>query len=359
MVESLGDGTVSELTCPLDLEAIRARLASATPGPWKASTDDAGDVVVWGPDEDWLANVGNWARQHLGIDADAAARQFVETRDAADATLIAHAPTDLAALCDEVERLRGESDGRRRALHAERDAATKRADKAEAACAAMREALEECYGQSAEWFRQKHGSVVEAALASDAGRGWVSPEEHAKVQAQVAAMREALGNVKEAWTGRGTFAGDIVIKMIDAALACDVGKDWLSPGAAITLRAVVDQAERERDALKARVAVLADALAKAADHIDSVADADQDYDADKEWREMEHAYAVKLRGLAADTYVSAPPSFHSMSEARRHASLRGYCILCGYPELFPNRTEPCGECKAKQPPAGKAKESTP
>ena len=89
-----------------EIEAIRARLASSTPGPWKASTDDAGDVVVWGPDEDWLANVGNWARQHPGIDADAAARQFVETRDAADATLIAHAPTDLAALCDEVERLR-------------------------------------------------------------------------------------------------------------------------------------------------------------------------------------------------------------------------------------------------------------
>lgn len=102
----------------LDIDAIRARLAAATPGPWSFEQDgrkgaylyDARgmlwqiaapiemdhDVRDWAADEpnpdveDWRDNF-SWASASKGT-----------------GTLVEHAPTDLAALCDEVERLRAQ-----------------------------------------------------------------------------------------------------------------------------------------------------------------------------------------------------------------------------------------------------------
>jgi len=73
---------------PADLAAIRARLAAATPGPWRLQTCACGAVC----DDAAAVKAG-------GV-------LVVECADDPDADLIAHAPTDLAALLDEVERLR-------------------------------------------------------------------------------------------------------------------------------------------------------------------------------------------------------------------------------------------------------------
>ena len=65
-----------------DLDAIRARIAAATPG------------------ERTIHPCLTWWRVFVGTDC------IAEPNEHADATLIAHAPTDLAALCNEVETLR-------------------------------------------------------------------------------------------------------------------------------------------------------------------------------------------------------------------------------------------------------------
>lgn len=80
-----------------ELAAIRARLAAATEGPWKVSyfgigaRDGFDDVIAPGP-----------------VDCMEYCSSGISTVEATDADweLIAHAPTDLAELCDEVERLR-------------------------------------------------------------------------------------------------------------------------------------------------------------------------------------------------------------------------------------------------------------
>jgi len=81
----------------IDLEPIKARLANvATPPPWKAYGPDAlGRTFV---------NREGATLDHAAIIADTGGGN----RAARDADLIAHAPTDLAALIAEVERLRGQ-----------------------------------------------------------------------------------------------------------------------------------------------------------------------------------------------------------------------------------------------------------
>jgi hypothetical protein len=80
-----------------DLEAIKARLAAATPGPWIYDE--------WYGTED-----GGWAA--IGPHHEAGEGECDEPdgepheRAKRDGALIAHAPTDLAALVAEVERLR-------------------------------------------------------------------------------------------------------------------------------------------------------------------------------------------------------------------------------------------------------------
>ena len=75
----------------LDRDAIRARLQAATPGPWKVCPDEAteGDLE--------LVCQGT-VDQHAGPIC-------MHPLTSADAEFIAHAPTDVAALLDEVERL--------------------------------------------------------------------------------------------------------------------------------------------------------------------------------------------------------------------------------------------------------------
>lgn len=88
-------------TDQIDIAAIRARVAAATPGPW-AREDDGDDYVAFAPGAEIC-------RIPHGQDAEECAN------------LIAHAPADLAALCDEVERLTEENRTRG-------DAATKALD---------------------------------------------------------------------------------------------------------------------------------------------------------------------------------------------------------------------------------------
>lgn len=74
----------------LDIEPIKARLAAATPGPWQTIVTVETDIGT----------------EHLVTEADMDASCIGTSPQAADADLIAHAPTDLAALIAEVERLR-------------------------------------------------------------------------------------------------------------------------------------------------------------------------------------------------------------------------------------------------------------
>jgi len=75
----------------IDLEAIKARLAAATPGPWWVDESRRGvEAQAYGYPIEIVARTGR-----------------------ADAVLIAHAPGDIAALVAEVERLREGEDGYR------------------------------------------------------------------------------------------------------------------------------------------------------------------------------------------------------------------------------------------------------
>lgn len=83
----------------LDIEPIKARLAAATPGPWSPRHAGHGSHVTTGRyDVAWCGTTfgvdrnGTYGREGAGC--------------VADAELIANAPTDLAALIAEVERLR-------------------------------------------------------------------------------------------------------------------------------------------------------------------------------------------------------------------------------------------------------------
>lgn len=76
----------------LDLQPIKSRLAAATPGPWWSARGASFGTYFA------VAVVGNnEVRTEQGNQA---------CSDNADADLIAHAPTDLAALVAEVERFR-------------------------------------------------------------------------------------------------------------------------------------------------------------------------------------------------------------------------------------------------------------
>lgn len=80
-----------------DIEAIRARITAATPGPWKAE---------WVDGDDWWQITGqpfDDGGQWLACPEVATTDEMED--DGTDADLIAHAPADLAALCDEVEEL--------------------------------------------------------------------------------------------------------------------------------------------------------------------------------------------------------------------------------------------------------------
>lgn len=81
-----------------DTAAVRARVAAATPGPWFAYIKD--DVISVGTRKfgRGLDAIIHWA----GFDS---CRTPLE-QQRANAVLIARAPTDLLAMCDEIEGLR-------------------------------------------------------------------------------------------------------------------------------------------------------------------------------------------------------------------------------------------------------------
>lgn len=92
---------------PEDLEAIRARLAAASPAPWRYCpggstllTNMLGEAWYAGIVAGWARGVGNEA-DLVYLPAAAGARAEVD----ANAQLIAHAPADLARLAAAVEAL--------------------------------------------------------------------------------------------------------------------------------------------------------------------------------------------------------------------------------------------------------------
>ena len=81
----------------IDLEPIKERLAAATPGPWRVWTDpDPTKVRATAVETAWC---------HGDIEGDTELITDYLPTDA-DAEMIAHAPSDLAALVAEVEQLR-------------------------------------------------------------------------------------------------------------------------------------------------------------------------------------------------------------------------------------------------------------
>jgi len=68
---------------------IRARLAFATPGPWRADDQVGVWTMIHGPHNVEVAHALKYMSHENG-------------------PLIANAPDDLAWACDEIERLRGE-----------------------------------------------------------------------------------------------------------------------------------------------------------------------------------------------------------------------------------------------------------
>lgn len=84
-------------------DKLKALGERATKRPWKASSDEPGDVVLYSPADDWLANVGNWARQHPELDAEACARQCAEMQDGNDALMLTAAANHLDAFVELLE----------------------------------------------------------------------------------------------------------------------------------------------------------------------------------------------------------------------------------------------------------------
>lgn len=98
----------------LDLEPIKARLAAAVPGPWRAHdhremarlNEDPAEWIGYA----WVGYGGDEDGRFQGVVADLdsrkdASKEWRERRQH-DAAFIAAAPTDIAALVAEVERLR-------------------------------------------------------------------------------------------------------------------------------------------------------------------------------------------------------------------------------------------------------------
>lgn len=119
------------MTEPLDLEPIKARLAAATPGRWvwvdnnvipedaEEAYDNDGTPLEWNGrfalqadpfDEDEPALLSDEGQPVVFViemvEDDASDDVFELPINDADAALIANAPTDIAALVAEVERLR-------------------------------------------------------------------------------------------------------------------------------------------------------------------------------------------------------------------------------------------------------------
>lgn len=119
---------MTELTTTQE-QATRARLAAATEGPWAAWTDQDGTrhmsgMLMVGVEAGVIPDGETW------VDGADVNNPIAHTYTPEDRELIAHAPTDIAALLAELDRLRAEL--------AKARAVTE--DKVEVACKAYYEA---------------------------------------------------------------------------------------------------------------------------------------------------------------------------------------------------------------------------
>jgi hypothetical protein len=92
--------------------------------------------------------------------------------------------------------------------------------------------------------------------------------------------------------------------------------------------------ESERDALRAEV-----------ERLRTVAEVARHHGCEQ-CKGLDHSIEIDeaLAALASPARTQKrSPEFASMSQARRYAAQKGYCVRCGYPELFPNRDKPCDE----------------
>jgi hypothetical protein len=78
------------------MSEARKLSAAATPGPWEADLTEPDDVVLWGPSETFLANVGHSVLTRVGIAFDI---------DAHNAALVAHMRNHWDAMLDRMEAL--------------------------------------------------------------------------------------------------------------------------------------------------------------------------------------------------------------------------------------------------------------
>lgn len=90
------------MTGPLDLDDIRARLTAATSGPWARGHDEL--AVTAGT---WPIAIVGVSHDDITIDYENGETFFAHVSSSADADLdlITHAPEDIKALLNEVNRL--------------------------------------------------------------------------------------------------------------------------------------------------------------------------------------------------------------------------------------------------------------
>ena len=90
-----------------ELAAIQGRLTKATPGPWVHSQHGCYVILGYKPEKKRIDGYG--ADDHVCVLDDGDHHQYrSEDEQLANAALIAHAPTDIARLLAEVERLKKE-----------------------------------------------------------------------------------------------------------------------------------------------------------------------------------------------------------------------------------------------------------
>lgn len=130
----------------------------------------------------------------------------------------------------------------------------------EAQAAAMREALGKMAKSPSDPLWNYEGSwyvnLAKDALATDAGRDWVSPEDHARVQAEAAAMREAL------------YISNCVVETLPAAdweMAREKAKAALATDAGRAMLDRIRNLEEERDGW--RQAAMDSKTAEEAEHM--------------------------------------------------------------------------------------------
>ena len=85
------------MTQPTRETRLAALAREATPGPWRVEGAGGHDVIITADDPDWVANIGNWGRQHPDLNSNQFHQVF--EADTADATYIAAAdPQVIAAM---------------------------------------------------------------------------------------------------------------------------------------------------------------------------------------------------------------------------------------------------------------------